>query len=336
MYIPKTILRKASNQELFFKVSTSPLKAVLSDSKVMSPYYMVLYNEENILGIKPKEEEDTKVFFLENGEVFEAGKSLSEKISKNIIHTASFTNYRQNRSFFIYENKEAEVIEEGLFEPRNKKVLEKLRKYGFQPTIIAENGFDYNDKVMFYLLVALPTNYDSMTGNGFLTISKFRYQYYFNNEKSFIEDIKENCVLKFEQGLEDFIKSYEELDKIQFSNEEQIAISLDIYNRNRNIQTLKSDGRHLNETKKFIKRAETFYSRSESRASEIIKFIISTHPINFEEEHIRIIDFKEILTEKRAYANSKRLFKGKNTNEKERAIYVAEQLRVLGEVEKLL
>lgn len=336
MPLPSDYLRKASNQELFFKVSTSPFDAILEGSKVASPYYMVLYNEKNILGIKPKDEDESKVFFVENQELFDAGKMLSEKISKNIIHIASFTNHRQNRSFFIFRNQETEAIEEGLFTPDNKELLDKLRKYGFQPTIIAENGFDYSDKVVFYLLVSLPDNYETIMQNGFLTISKYRYQPYFKREESLIEDIKANCVLKFEEGLEDFIKSYEELDKIQLSNKEQIAVSLDIYNKNRNIQALKSDSRHLNETKKFIKRAKNFYAQYTNNASEIIKFIISTHPINFKEEHIRVIDFKEILTEKRAYANSKRLFKGKNTNQKERAIYVAEQLRVLGAVEKLL
>lgn len=335
MSIPKTILRKASNQELFFKVTTSPLKAVIGDSKVLSPYYMVLSNRENILGIKPKEEENSKVFFLENEEIFDAGKMISEKISKNIVHTASYTNHRQNRSFFIFQSIETESIKEDLFNEKSKRTLEKLHKYGFRPTIIAENGFDYYDKVVFYLLVSLPYRYGK-TMNGFLTISKFRYQPSEKEEKSLNETLEKKCISKFEEDLQDFIKSYEELEKFQLNNKEQIAVSLDIYNRNRNIQALKSDKKHLYETKRLINGAKNFYIKSKSTASEIIKFIISTQSVDFDAEHIRVLNFKDILSEKRAYSNSKRLFKGKNTNQKERAIYIREQLRVLGEVEKLL
>jgi len=250
--------------------------------------------------------------------------------------TICFTNQRLNKSYFLFE--ENSIFLEEAPETDNSDVsdiptLQKLHSFGFSPTIIVENGFDYNDKTMFYLLIGLEDK-DSL--RGFLTIAKFRLSGKTvdeicnggNKEQLILDEIKRKCVPKFQEGLSEFVRNYEELQKIKADRDMLTAVALDVFNRNRNIEALKSDTNLLREIHSFRNRAYNAFSGSKD-ASKLLNFIVNYKSLNLRNPYVSSFNFREILTEKKAYTNSERLFTEKNIDTAERMKYIEEQIRVM-------
>lgn len=332
----KNRLTKIDESKLFFPVTLSPLRAIVENEMLMPKDYIVLHHGKRFLGIKPKVEEESSVFYIENKELYEAGKTLSSSISAGMVGTVSYANTRLNKCYFLFEEN-TEIIEdtpeEGIFDVRDTATLKKLHDFKFNPTIVVENGFDYNDRTVFYLLIGLREDYNI---KGFLTIARFKLssktvEKIRNGEKSqnlIMNEIMNSCVPQFRDALKEFVQNYEALSEIEANRVMLTAVTLDIFNRNRNIEALKSDKTLLLEILNFKKRAYNFFI-NDTKANRLLNFIVSYKSLNFEKSTISNFNFREILTEKKAYSNLKRLFSGKNADESERMKYIEEQIRVM-------
>lgn len=345
MAVVKT-LDKTQTRQLFFTVAKSPLRAIIDNSMVTPDNYMVLHRQQQFLGIKPKEKEEQDIFFIEHQLAYKCGKVLAESLSPTLVHNMSFSNDLKNQAFiFIGENDfdtrqdsflpAHELEEKNIFDIYDRVTLQQLKRYGFKPTIAIENGYDYNDRVMFYLLVGLPL---SARRNGYLTISKYKFQKQTvktilagGAKELVIDDVKKHSVGKFRKDLKAFVDKYEQLSQIHLDQELLTAVALDVFNKNRNIEALKSDGNLLRDMQLFTEKAMSFFQGS-TQASEILNFIIRYHYLDLDLPTVSENNIKDVLIEKKAYARLTRIYSEKNQQPEERAKYFSHQMDALQKI----
>lgn len=331
------MLQKIPTYDLFFKVNESPLRAIIENTMVLPERYKVLHENTRFLGIKEIEKETQKAFFVEHSHAYKCARVLAESISSNINQDRSYKNDLNNKAFIFLgsgNNTETRQLpKDSLFGDFDKHLIEQLRRYGFSPAIAVQNGYDYLDRTTFYLLAELAI---SESVFGYLTIAKYKFG---NNtiydalknplkkEDYCILDIKENGVPFFLKELRKFFETYESLYNIQANSEQLIAVALDIFNKNRNLESLKSDVNLADEMRKFISSARAYFDRKENLA-HLINFIARLHYIDFSLSQITPSLLHDVLTEKKAYSNLPRIFLGKNQDPNERANYLAEQVNV--------
>lgn len=335
------MLRQISTSKLFFKVDESPLRAIINNAMVEPKRYKVLHKDTHFLGIKSTEKDTNEIFYIKHLLAYQCAKILAESISAHITEDKSFTNDLENKAFiFLGENTKGNAIalpEDSLFDGFDKKLIGQLHSYGFSPSIAVQNGYDYPDRTIFYLLVELPI---SSHRSGYLTIAKYKFkektikkilQLPQKKEEYCIQDIKESGVSSFIKKLKGFIFKYEQLLELTASPEELTAVALDIFDSNRTLETLKSDENLLNKTEKFINTANAAFYDKNSFGS-LINFMARLHYIDFSNSEIAPTVVNDILTEKKAYANLTRLYEGKNSDDNERIKYIKEQVRVLNQI----
>ena len=223
------------------------------------------------------------------------------------------------------------------------KDLLDLFYFGFQPTIAVKNEYTYDGRSIFYLLVE-PTDNNRHKFKAYLTIAKFTFseKTVMNMQTTDRDAVKYlgeravsfNGVSQFQFAIRDFIENFEKLQNIEATEEELTAVALDIYNKNRSIQTVLSDEKVYKNIFEFIQLAEGYFIGKENM-SELINFIVRYNFFDFSKDTITDNDFKDVLSEKRAYRNLKRLFTAKNVDEKEVKKYIAEQVQIYRSLKEL-
>jgi hypothetical protein len=214
-----------------------------------------------------------------------------------------------------------------------KDDIYSLLCYGFQPTIAVKNEYTYDGRTIFYLLIE-PAEKNT-SPRSFLTVAKF----------TFIEDTLTNmqtknrevvralgniscsidCVYEFQKAIAVFVDTFDKLQEIEASPEILVAVALDIFNKNRSIQAILSDEKLKRNILHFVEKAEEFFYRKDNM-SDLIHYIVRYHNFDFVQQETSDKEYKNILTEKRAYSNLKRLFTGKNQESEELHKYMKEQL----------
>ena len=340
-------LNKVKTEDLFFTVEQSPLRAIIHDAMVIPPNYLVLHRKKTLLGIKPKAEDAKRVFCLNHKSVFTCAKALAESISPDLTEHTSYASESKNKAFILFgednfqaakrkENEKYTASKADMFRQHDYETLVKLKAHGFEPAIVVENGFDYNDQTVSYLLVSLPFDYGK---RGYLTISRYRFSPKYrgeiaatsNEEKALelaLKFIKKDCVKQYRQDLKTFVERLDHLSDIPADSEVLSAVALDIFNKNRNTQAIKSSSDLRHDLVNFVQRAGSFFSGCYDM-SHLIRFIISTHVLDFDLYSISLSGFKDVLREKKAYANITRVYSGKNEDEEERAKYMVAQIEAM-------
>jgi hypothetical protein len=231
----------------------------------------------------------------------------------------AFTNDRKNKCFVF-------VGYSGSSSLSDIEVIQNLWKRGFKPSFAFVNGYDYNDKLVFYAL--LEQTIDKHT-SGYLTVAKFTLSestqnrisnnHDFLEEKIISEELTEFANEYFLKSFEEFIGKYDKLVKSKATEKELIAITLDIYNKNRNIEAINSDNSLKKELDDFITACRDYYIYIKAdNLSYILKFIVRYQQINFDYADVKASEVKQALQEKKVYkVNINRLFKGKNADSKE-------------------
>lgn len=140
-----------------------------------------------------------------------------------------------------------------------------------------------------------------------------------------------DCVPKFIRALSVFGERYDELSEIQANTNTLTAVTLDIFDRNRNLQTLSSDEEYLKKLRQFITDADNFYRKKENM-NALLSFIIRMQIIDFSKTTVSLTDLRAILTEKNAYKNLQRIYTRKNEEEAEREKYIEAQVTAVRKI----
>lgn len=333
------ILTKINKKNLTEIISEQEqLTAIVNNHIVKSDVHQAIYFDNKLLGIKPidrDEEEQEQVFVIDYNILYEAAEEMFEELGvgdEEIIYST------KNKSYAIYFRGNLKL--DNKFE-YSKSVINhsaKTKDIEFEPAIVITNGYDYNDITTIYLL-AIP---QSGLHNGFIVLNWVKIN------KSIISELKEATnrndkleILKdfFKTGIsnefKDEFKKFEnnknELKKNQVSTKELNAIAFDIYDKNRNIETLKSDTNKSRELKLFHKHCDIYFNYKETLHSLLL--FIGKNSINFGLNESKLHIFEDALHKKKALTNLiARTLEGKNKDEKELRKYISEQVKALNNI----
>jgi len=336
------MLKKIPTKELFFEVEKSPFRAIIKNTMVQPDRYKILHKDTFFLRIKLVEKNDD-IFYIDHLLAYNCAEVLAKSIFPYTNRHIGFTNDLKSKAFIFLGEEKDFRSKLGSSETAHSNqiidlaMLDNLHSYGFSASIAVQNGYDYPDKAIFYLLVELPI--DSQR-SGYLTIAKFKFKNKTikdvlnlpeQKEALCIKGIREFCIPSFRKELKEFVYKYEILLKLVSNSEELTSVALDIFDKNRNIEALKSDKDLLSRTRKFIESASATFSNKDSFRF-LINFMARLNFINFGESEISPTALNDVLTEKKAYTNLKRLYEGKNKEQKERSKYIKEQVNVFQQI----
>jgi hypothetical protein len=271
--------------------------------------------------------DNSKIYFHDT--VDEKLKETSETLEFDYVEKY----HPEDNRFTMQTISEEKTPEEDLYD---------LLCFGFKPTIAVKNEYTYGGRTIFYLLVEPDDNENNH--RTYLTISKFTFsdktvENMQTSDRAAVEYLGNRaalhkCVPHFQKAIKDFVNAFDSLQEIEANPQELTAVALDIFNKNRSAQAMLSDAQLQSDIFKFIDRALTFF-QGQDNMSELIHFMVRYNYFDFSQQEVLDKEYKDILTQKRAYGNLKRLFTGKNEREEQRHKYVVEQLNTYQELTSL-
>lgn len=347
------MLKKINSQDLIFPVRQSKLKVILDDTTIVTAEkYVSIHQPEKkeLFGIKPLGDDRKEAFYMKHEEALNGLRLLHHSLFPWPISERCYATDNKNLAFVFFGKGSEGQSQGNLFDeesklsflPANKEETTLDVRFdwhyftsnGFTPALAVENGFDYNDRAVFYLLVEIA---DNIGRSGYITIDKYRIQsktveeverFPLKKVELVMNELERKAAPIFFDRLKAFIHKYEALRKIQTNKEEVIAVALDVFNKNRNVESILSDTDLEKELTRFIENARSYFNKN-SGMQDIVNFIIRYNMLNFYEPELAEHAIREVLVEKKAFGNLNRLIEGKNINPVELRNYVEEQVRVL-------
>jgi hypothetical protein len=327
------------SEELFkIGLSQSLARLLIGNQIVESDFHQALYDKTNLLGIKPIDRtQSQEVFAVKNSIWGEGLKYFGEQLgvgSKELAFGSA------NNSWSCYFLGDLFGRERNMsFEVDEFAQIRLIQPSNFVPVIASVNGFDFNDKLRFYLLA---TSKEGIQ-NGFLTIGKFglhadvqkKYtQAHSDYQKT---EILEEAILDFSGSFAKEMNRFQEYESalrvIESTPEELVAIALDLYNINRRIQSVSSDTNLKRRVIREYNQAKPFFEKGTNLG--MLLDYMSQVSVEFSHEEQERADIELLLQERKAYSNLiNRLLKGKNKDEKERDKYIKSQLKAIADLKK--
>ncbi len=224
---------------------------------------------------------------------------------------------------------------------------EALKKY--TPYIAFENGYDIEDKLVLYILVVrnIPQSYfKNLNKVSLLCLDRFdvKYSKILNNE--LVDDIYQ----KFATTITRFSVHYNYLSNAPTSEEKLIALTLDLLNLNRDLDTLQIDSKHISIIGNAIKKAKTFYkslSMSDTKGStspiignglnyaHLIDYLIDQN-ISLDMKFKYRKEIQEVVVKKKFYEHLTNRIISPTLVNKRFVSYESGQVKVLENLTKLL
>lgn len=260
--------------------------------------------------------------------------------SKTSINMSTELLLKINRSLDISLKEYSDYVKKqksSLFDDEKDKPRNVLSQFSFY--LAVKNGYDYDDCVSYYLLIApsgrdaiqyfeaekadineeyfamklLTLEYHSISINRNQSINDVPYKQAIgaNDQKKIID--REKIYEKFENSLIDFIYTILMVDEQLVDSEVLASVTLDIYDMNRNYARLKNDREQCNKIRKKFNLSYSFYQLHEVenrmvKASHLIRFILEQMRYVYSITNISKDDFNEAFSRKKAYKNVVKLF----------------------------
>jgi hypothetical protein len=235
--------------DFFEKIELSTLTCMTDKHVIKSKDYYIFSSDNNFRGIKKSSSEGGIPFFLTHKELFDSACLIYEKMYKSSPeYLYYFHDEAKMWNAFIVSGYDFDTInayKDGFFE--NNMPIQVGDTNGF-PAIGASNSYEMDENPAFFYVVTSPVD----NRNTFLTIDNFRFRRAVDREvllkakknnsftqwmESFAHDKAETFLAaetKFKKLLKDL--SVKEVEPQFFA-----PIVLDLYNKNRNIQSVKND-----------------------------------------------------------------------------------------------
>lgn len=334
---------KVTVKDLDFKVDVKPLQAICGTQIVTSQKHQAVHSGDLLLGVKPYK--DIAIDVINHHQAYQIGEKLYGELfgeahtkacfmSEDKSWMASLIGKENNQDTFYNDNNSiAEVYDLSLSAQYKLPVYQELSDIGFTPSIGVVNGFDFNDSLGYYLLVE-PTN-DFVNRLPVLTLASYKLEEkHFQaikkqgvNTKEAILQLLLKCAMpKFNEHLKAFNDLYNKLSKWPLDKESLIAISLDLYDKNRNAASINADELLSKELARFIDNAHLHFTNKDSLAS-IIHFIIRYNEFDFNEASYLRRKVEQLFVRKKSYQKMTRIFEKFTMSSSEFEGYQYEQLR---------
>ncbi len=335
---------------LNFEIYISPFQAICGNKIMPVKHHMAVCSENSLLGVRSQDKEE---FVINHMNAYLLAESLYNSIYQSgIAHICYLSESKNWMASIIGEPKYktnghfAELPSDVFITDRPKStILKDLFTFGFKPAIGVVNGFDYNDDLGFYLLLE-PSTASTKDDMHLMTLDAFKFSPLDLQALVKISDIDEQlekarnillgkAVNKFQETLEAFIQVYEKLSCWQTQADHLTAICLDVFNKNRNIESVKADTQLSKELSTFINKAETYF-RNANQMSDLVQFIIRYHDVDFSAKNLDRNKVEQIFVKKKSYGKIVRVLGEMKPTQKSYHDYLESQLSSYRQVYEFL
>lgn len=338
----------------FEHVTIQPLDHLTDNHRIKTDKYFVFNYQSGFRGFKAAYPEEALPFFLHHEEVFWGACQLFENLFQHKPDLIRFFHDDEKTwnaflvtSWQLAKNEEPDVQEwavadqdptmYGSWQPEYYVPPMRTRhsQYGkgFEhfPLIGAVNDYGFDKTPAFFYLVATPFRHSLAS---FLTLANFRFlkdadkipfARYGTNRKAELARICRDVSKQFKREQQEFDQLLSTMSNRVIESEFFGPVVLDLYNRNRNLESIRNDATLRNAIRITYSQARDFSrSTSELLWSDFIHFIIRYNEFDLEEDwlHSRII---ELFKEKRSFKKFEEVFRKFLHNNSRYQTYINDQ-----------
>lgn len=314
-------IRRKDLEDLFFKVKDQDPRLIVGNTIFDPKNYRVMVGQEKLLGIKSydQELESPKLFYLDNEQAYSGAKELFNKMFVGEpLHPIAFGNELNNWCSVILSqisidfesivhNYGSSLFDEEVDRETDLSILARIK-----PTIAFVNGFDYDDNLVFFLLVQLIPSRGAGKGHPkYLTIGRYEVS---NDAKAKVrntnvwkeqiqilrDDLLNIALTKFKLKYEEFQNTISYLESLPATSEELIAVALDVQNINRSLSTIRKDQTLRKRLNDEIRNTEFFFKKKNNFGA-VVEYLIRIIEVDFSEETIFKNKFSKVFEQKTAY-----------------------------------
>ena len=333
--------------DLDFAISTEPLQAIGNSHIFLADKYVAIYRDKGLLGIKPRQE--LAQWIPNHYQTYKLGQTLFNHMFGPGVAKVSFLS--EDKSWMASligkasSSNHRTVAQEELFEElpfKHDALISELTKYNFKPSIGVVNGFDYNDSTAFYLLVEPhelgPDNLLTLTLASFKFSEREQHEIARlprDQQEQYANQLLQAVAIKFTEELHAFLSLYYQLSQWPSQKEDLSAISLDLYNKNRNITSIAMDEQLANELKRFVSTADRYF-RNETRMSSVIDFIMRYNEFYLGNANFYRSKIEQLFVRKKSYQKTVRVLGRSKPSSSDFEKYLAEQVYSYRDTKEIL
>lgn len=289
---------------------------------VDSTQFYVFNHDDQFRGFKSAYSQGYPPFFLYHREVFDGAC----QIFKNLFgHEPDllrfFSNEQKTWNAFLVTSQQVakfdyEITEDLFGEKQLRQSLDKKDRQPFRhfPLIGGFNDYAYEQNPAFFYLIATPFR---QTTASFLTVDNFRFLQDLDkrpftepgiNRAALLQSTCQRVTVSFRKERDKFEKLLTEMASNRIKTDYFAPVVLDLYNRNRNTESVRNDDTLRASLRYLYQQADNFsYGQSSLLWSDFIHFIIRHNEFNLDQDWL-LKRIEELFAEKRSYKKFNDLF----------------------------
>lgn len=304
----------------FEKIVLHPLDNKAGKFNVQSDKHFVFSMEHNFRGIKKALKRQEHPFFFTHEESFNTACAIFKELYKK-DPTSVYYFHHADKTWNGFVVTHEDLIEEtyGSYQLRFPIYESK-----YNPLIGAFNGYGMDENPAFFMLISSP--FDAKKSS-FLTIDNFRFlndddklSLYkakdkvkpntFNFDKKSLKSFIVRTAAQFKNEEDKFNNILKKYQKINLDKTYFMPIILDLYNQNRNSESVKNDPKLLKSILGLKNAAEQQmrYSKTLNWGS-LISFIVRFNEFSLESGIFPKTDIESLFSKKKAYTKFLEIFK---------------------------
>lgn len=324
----------------FEPISYHPLAHRAGKFNVDSTQFYVFNHEDQFRGFKSAYSEGSPPFFLFHQEVLDGACQIFRNLFGHEPDLLRFfANEQKTWNAFLVTSQQVakfdyELTDELFSEPALRQGFNKEDRQPFRhfPLIGGFNDYAYGGNPAFFYLIATPFR---QTTASFLTVDNFRFlqdldKHPFTqpraNRVTLLQSTCRRVTDSFRKERDKFDKLLTEMADYQIDKDYFAPVVLDLYNRNRNVESVRNDDTLRASLRYLYQQADDFsYGQSTLPWSDFIHFIIRYNEFNLDQDWL-LKRIEELFAEKRSYKKFNDLFAKFSVDNTRYTRYTADQL----------
>ena len=313
---------------------------------VSTDEYFVFGYEDKFRGTKQAFDVDKPPFYLLHSETFTIVKEVFAGLfSKKPDLLTVF--YDENKIWNAFIVGHSDFVKYDQPNPRINQQADLFaynsetdRQFQHFPLIGGVNSYGFDKNPAFFYLIATPFHKDS---GSLLTLDNYRFTK--DEEKwPFVEGDRDTAraelilrvIKKFREAESDFEQMLGKMSLKYIRSDEFAPVVLDLYNRNRNPQSIRNDDLLRRRVKRLYLDAKSFTRRRTSVPwTEFMHFIVQYNQFYFDKS-LLLEGVEELFSKKESYRKFDRIFQQFVTDPDRFQSYVDDQVREWKRIEKLV
>lgn len=303
-------------KDFFEPITFHPLDHRAGRFNVSTKEYYIFNHEDGYRGIKKAFDEKSEPFFLRHEEAF---KGACHIFREQFGHEPDLVQWYhdENKTWNAFLVTSQTMKQKAMNKEATLFPTEARDEFRTFPLIGAFNGYSINDHPAFFLIVSTP--FEEERGS-FLTLDAFRFQSHDDRKlfvgqspadrKKHLAALSKRIAGGFNLAKNHFDDLIERMRQRTIIKEFFAPVVLDLYNMNRNLESVRNDEELRGRIRKLFTQSENslFRFRNAVPWTEFIHFIIRYNDYSIGTHSLPLSQVEELFSVKRSYQKFERLF----------------------------